>query len=350
MNNNRHSKRKKAFTLVELLVVIAIIGVLVALLLPAVQAAREAARRMSCQNNLKQLGLAVINFSDSRGHLPTSIGQWYEEVTLVEDPPGSGNFRSEDLGGGWSQSSQNPANGGTGFNGKGWIVDILPYIEQQAMYDRIEEKLVRDFAAKAKGGWSLGHNDLREITETQMSSLTCPSDPSAVPTEGLWWWTSRTAATTSYKGVIGDNIIWPQSTLHQEGSLPDCHNTVLNCNGLFYRNSYYEKIKLKNVTDGLSNTFMIGEAVVEQDFHSAAFFSDGDFASCNAPLNFFLVGLDVAGLKDQWYNTRGFKSFHPGGAQFVFADGSVHFVNDSIDHDVYRGLSTRNLEEIVSLD
>src|SRR5258705_994589 len=112
-----NKRNRAAFTLVELLVVIAIIGILVALLLPAVQAAREAARRMSCSNNIKNIGLACISYHDAKKHLPTSVGQWAEEVDRNHVWIGP------------SGGSLSVANGGPGWSGKGWIVEILPYIE-----------------------------------------------------------------------------------------------------------------------------------------------------------------------------------------------------------------------------
>jgi prepilin-type processing-associated H-X9-DG protein len=88
---------------------------------------------------------------------------------------------------------------------------------------------------------------------------------------------------------------------------------------------------------------------VGQDFHSAALFADGDWASCNVPLNFFLVGVSEQEIIDQWYQMRGFRSVHPGGAQLAMADGSTQFIQEGIDHKIYRALSTRNGDETVSL-
>jgi prepilin-type processing-associated H-X9-DG protein len=91
---------------------------------------------------------------------------------------------------------------------------------------------------------------------------------------------------------------------------------------------------------------MVGETVVSQDNHSAAFFADGDWAGCNIPLNYFLPEQESDSM---WYALRGFRSLHPGGAQFVFADGSVQFVQDSVDHKVYRAAATRNVGETLYL-
>jgi prepilin-type N-terminal cleavage/methylation domain-containing protein/prepilin-type processing-associated H-X9-DG protein len=360
MTIRRHHTAQRAFTLVELLVVIAIIGTLVGLLLPAVQAAREAARRMSCSNNLKNLGLACLNYVDTKKHLPYSVTMW-----------------------GWQETS-NPADGilgknkgGPGYSGRGWIVEILPQIEQQALYDRIIAAIDasdgRNFEAKTKGGWGMGHVDLRDIVTRQLSILTCPSDPSAMPNNLLYHWfhiSNLNVAVTSYKGVMGDNILWTGETRESGersegsdndlytakdgfGSLPDCHAWADKqpCNGLFWRMAYLDPIQLKQITDGQSNTLMIGESVASQDYHSAAFFADGDWAVCSLPINHFLIeGQEPDEMVEKWYFQRGFKSLHPGGAQFVFADGSVHFVQEAINHQTYRAFATRNGEEVASLE
>jgi hypothetical protein len=167
----------------------------------------------------------------------------------------------------------------------------------------------------------------------------------------MWYWDGILVATTSYKGVIGDPAIQSRgcetdsppgdSPFPDFGSHLDCHNTA-DCNGLIWRNTYYRPVAFRKVSDGVSKTLMIGEGVVSQDFHSMAYFSDGDWASCGIPLNFFVVPPpQVSNRQEWWQHGRGFKSLHPGGAQFAVADGSVHFVNESIDHNIYRWLSTR---------
>jgi prepilin-type N-terminal cleavage/methylation domain-containing protein len=328
-----------AFTLVELLVVIAIIGILVALLLPAVQAAREAARRMGCSNNLHNISLAVLNFSDAKKRIPQSHSMWPEET---------------DAAGTWigpPNGSLSAKNGGPGYSGRGWMVDILPQMEEQALNDAIQRGLK---TALGKENWDLlsgkgmAVTEIRPYLESQLPWLACPSDTSAMASDKQFHWRPKIIGTSSYKGVLGDNVIWPQFTTHTDGTLPDCHNRAIGCNGLFWRNAYFKPLKLKDIIDGQSKTLMVGEGVVEQDPHSAALFADGDWASCNVLLNFFLVPFDEISVADNWYQVRGFRSLHPGTVQFALADGSVQALQEGIDHKVYRGLGTRNGEEIVS--
>jgi prepilin-type N-terminal cleavage/methylation domain-containing protein/prepilin-type processing-associated H-X9-DG protein len=343
--------RQRAFTLVELLVVIAIIGILVALLLPAIQAAREAARRMSCSNNLHNIGLACLNIHDTKKHFPYSISQW------AEDRDRTGKWLSADKG------KMHPINGGPGYNGKGWIVDILPPMEETASADAIAAALkastpVSDGMFLLTGpaaGNGMGHPSIRNVVSQQLPWLSCPSDPSARPSDRQWYWRVFTA-TTSYKGVIGDTVINSSGYSGNDtpfpdlGSKPDCHNTA-DCNGVLWRANYVYPVSIRKIEDGTSKTFMVGECVVEQDYHSAAFFADGDWATCGNPLNYFIIPAEEASIKSapNWQAARGFKSLHPGGAQFVMCDGSVQYISESIDHNIYRGLSTRDGSETVTI-
>ena len=327
MKRRHPDHRTSAFTLVELLVVIAIIGMLVALLLPAVQAAREAARRIQCTSNLRQIGLAIQNFHDTHDHLPCSINPFDQTPTRYAS-----------------------------YTGKGWIVDILPQLEQPALHVALEPGYANpgdasnDFSENSNNG-GMRRAEIREAIATRLPVLECPSDEAAtaVSTQ-MWYFEGIETAVTSYKGVLGDHIVWPGSTVHQDGSLPDCHHNPRGCNGIFWRFAFLEPINLREVTDGLSNTLFVGEDVASQDYHAAAYFADGDWASCNVPLNFFLVGLTEEDVRNQWYNTRGFKSLHPGGANFALGDGAVVFLGDGVDHNVYRALSTRAGGEVVSVE
>ena len=345
---------RRGFTLVELLVVIAIIGVLVALLLPAVQAAREAARRSQCTNNFKNIGLACLNHHDAKKFFPQSI------------PHKKGwDNRTAECGGGGSAVTEAVADPKQGYNGKGWIVDILPYIEQQASHAQIVANYTctTDFAARATAGVGMGVIAIRPIVATQLPILSCPSDDSAVPSDGQqWYWNFQPGvitATTSYKGCIGDSLLSVEATAcstnvdppasNISGS-PDTHNTMSN-NGIFQRASIWRPLNMKRITDGGSNTFLAGENVVFTDYHSAAFFSDGDWATCSIPLNYLPIHLSPEDFKDTTISksVRGFKSMHAGGAQFVMADGSVQFIQEGIDMISYRALATRDGGEIAHL-
>ena len=241
MNVKRSSRvhpGASGFTLVELLVVIAIIGILVALLLPAVQAARESARRTTCSNNLKQLGLAVHEYHDAFRRVPSSF-DWL------------GNQR------------------------RGWIVGILPFIEQDAL-----------FATLSEIHFQLPDPKAAPVRTAVIDTLICPTDgrtgksgtPNRITTKQFQW-VGTEMATTNYKGVIGDPNMgngWPGM-----GS-QDFHNTSPN-NGMFWRYSFRHPVAFNQVIDGQSNTLMIGEDIPFLNLHSACASSNGDYSSYHAP-------------------------------------------------------------------
>jgi prepilin-type processing-associated H-X9-DG protein len=328
----------------------------VALLLPAIQAAREAARRAQCSNNLKNIGLACLNFHDSANHFPTSHNYrgGHEErkrknCMAPASKIGAGNMLDVGVG-------------GPGYTGKGWMVDILPAMEEQALHDAITGALsdplykgnfVITGPAAGKG---MGAPPIRPLLAQQLPWNSCPSDASAIPSTRQWYWsfTDRvTVGTGSYKGVVGDPVMQATgcengpnrpgtSQIADYGSMPDCHNTA-ECNGILWRVNYVYPVKVRSVTDGTSKTALVGESVVEQDYHSAALFSDGDWATCGNPINYFIDPPDENIIKvTRWQEARGFKSKHPGGVQFVFADGSVRFITESVDHNEFRSMCTRN--------
>jgi prepilin-type N-terminal cleavage/methylation domain-containing protein/prepilin-type processing-associated H-X9-DG protein len=301
-------RRRPAFTVVELLVVIGIVAVLLAIALPAVQAARESARRTRCRNNLKQLGMAVQAYHDVCHTLPVSVGPWAQGPRPAPQR-----------------------------NGKGWIVSILPQLEQQALYDQFVPFFDGDFFT----GYGLKSVGCRPLLQHQLPVLQCPADASVRGTSPdqfeLW---GIDAALTSYKGVLGDSRL--AGSVHA-GSLPDCH-MVGGCTGLFFRVTYQDPQSLAMVTDGTANTLMIGEDVASENHHSAAFYANGDWAACHAPLNYF----PQPPAPDDWPNVMSFRSRHPGGVHFCLADGSVRFLRDSIAHNLYRALSTKNGREAVT--
>lgn len=337
-----NKRRGDGFTLVELLVVIAIIGILVSLLLPAVNAARAAARRTQCQNNLRNLGLGILNFESATREFPSSVGQWEEEFkrTVGSCSPPRGQWVGPNGG---SRAGK--------YSGKGWIVDVLPYMEEQALHDAMNA----GFDTMFRDPYRLGmrRQDVPQLVEAlkqQPSWLACPSDPSSIGTSTeQFHWEGKEIAVTAYKGVLGDavvgcgtvpNISW------RDGSEGDCHRS-LGCRGFFWRNSYFSPVKLRQVKDGMSKTMLVGEGVVKQDFHSAAYFADGDWASANVPLNYFVFPDDPNSVKNLWYDVRSFRSLHAGGAHFVYGDNSVRFLNEGIDHSAYRAMSTRTGRETV---
>ncbi|MCA9246153.1 MAG: DUF1559 domain-containing protein [Planctomycetales bacterium] len=294
------------------MVVIAIIGVLVALLLPAVQSAREAARRMQCQNQLKQQGLAVHNYATAFGVAPYSID-----------------------GSGGSRQGPNPSDD---ENGHGWIVATLPYLEQQPLFDQF------NFNGSMESGQGLKDPAKLDLLKIQLNVLMCPSDPSVRElSTDQWQWKGVPVATTSYKGVMGDSIMGNTSAF---GGTPYCNDGAYECNGIMWRNSYQWPTRFSSMRDGTSNTLLIGEDVPAHNWHSMWTYSNGDTSSTYAPLNFMPDPPDPA----MWWEMRGFRSLHSGGASFCFADGSVKFLSEAIAQDVYRGLSTRNGGEIISAD
>jgi prepilin-type N-terminal cleavage/methylation domain-containing protein len=343
------ANRRIGFTLVELLVVIAIIGVLVALLLPAIQAAREAARRISCSNNLKNLGLAVLTYHDARKQFPVNHGgPWVNEspTTLPQ-------------------------------SGVGWILETLPQLEQQPLYERFKlggayEGQFRADLAPNRSTVNLGLFSTKngvscpELAQTVLPILACPSDPSERIREDQFQWTKSPSAVTSYKGVLGDTFLgetfggiysndlssYPSGVYHEESltgfqlSDKDCHADT-RCQGIFFRHTYQRPINLKEVTDGTSNTFLIGEDLADYNLHSTAFYSNGSWASCNIPPN-NLIHLDPAQINLlAWWDQQGFKSRHPGGLQFSLVDGSVRFILEDMSNELYRTSCTRNGGEVV---
>jgi prepilin-type N-terminal cleavage/methylation domain-containing protein/prepilin-type processing-associated H-X9-DG protein len=321
------------FTLVELLVVITIIGILIALLLPAVQAAREAARRMQCQNNLKQIGLALHNYHDSYATLP--------------------------FGGAYGNFTVQPRTGT-------WASFILPFMEQQNVYDLI------DF------NYPMGDARNAVAVAIPIATYACPSDPqSSQPILGNRRWSPGTtepgytgtwnptrAMGLWYPACTGptapDYCLWGDTT-------PGPNNpTCQGCNwgtetggfcvaaglkgercfvGMFGRDVY--GISFNKVTDGLSNTLMVGETLPGHNKYQCVFCLNHTFSSTHIPLN-LMYTQDTNYNFSQIYSV-GFKSLHPGGVNFAMGDGSVHFINETIDYVLINKLGTRAGGEIVSV-
>jgi len=370
--NRRVATRAGGFTLVELLVVIAIIGILVALLLPAIQAAREAARRSQCSNNLKNLSLAALNYHDQKKAFP--VDEDYSNF-----PP-----QRIDLNSGAATNYSDPYRDITSaerLDGGGWILRILPQLEEQALYDRFKAPA----NAGLNGGWVLGQTvaqfagmnfdspDFRQALASQPDVLRCPSNLEwSGPRQDQFPYSAPnhvasqpcTVATTCYKGNSGDGGFEPSPAqqptafwvhVGNNNAIINCYRGV-DCYGIFWRYTYARKgVKMKDISDGTSKTILIGESSPE-DGNSPAWSSDGDWAIAGVALNWDWKtagecldgsGAPNAGLRSCWPLMKGFRSYHPGGVQFAYADGSVAFLSDSIEHATYRALSTRAWGEVV---
>jgi len=312
---------RRAFTLVELLVVIAIIGVLVALLLPAVQAAREAARRSQCLNNLKNLSLGALNHESAKKIFPLSYD-------------------------GFGGSS--PAATPDKENGSSWIVSTFPYLEQQTLYDRF--KAAQGFVGRfnagsgaASGGQQgIARNtpEMRELMRTPLALLQCASDESSgQPSETQFQWTSVPVTVTNYKGNAGNAWCygrWFGNRAENPSTAP--------LSGILYRANYVTPVSMKQITDGTSNTFLIGEDLPAYNDHSAAYYANGSWMATDAGINF----LPEPPTPQKYEDVYGFRSRHAGGAQFAMADGSVRFVEESIAYALYQALSTKGGDEVVN--
>lgn len=325
-------RTRRGFTLIELLVSIAIIAILISLLLPAVQAAREAARRVTCRNNLKQMALAIHNYHDTFGSFPSGYLASREIIPIPIPPPNRqppGNTNIFD-------GAPPPRPPGTPVPtedpGWSWLALTLPYTEQSALYRQI------DF------GTSVKDNVNTELRKHSLPYANCPGDTGA----GVFTVYDQVniemadAMSSSYAACFGafGNI-----------------NTVPGVsNGVFTRNS---EVQLQDITDGSSNTIAIGER--------PAMFAKGPWAGVmhlgtirttpGAPVHTSVVELSpvmvLARMRDRelnsaWSEPYDFFSPHAGVVFFAFADGSVRGLNAGMDQKTVIAMSTRDGGEVIS--
>lgn len=312
-----------AFTLVELLVVIAIIAMLVTLLLPAVQAAREAARRVQCQNNLRQLGLAVLNFESAQSEFP------------------EGSHHT-------APSAANHKNHRTN-----WAIRILPFSEEQALYDSYNQEEHNS------------HESNLPVLRSPRSVFKCPSDTSVqemvVPTQ-MKFTKPGGIATSSYKGVSGTRWGSQNGFFDYPNFAKDFKDNRRFRGPLIMQGMApltFEPVEIQDIVDGMSKTLLIGEYATKFSEQVAAtgtafWASTHSFHNLGAPqreLHTRIPDYDKCMLltgNKHWQCDRAYASLHAGSAMnFVFCDGSVHSVQPEIDGATFTQLATIAGEEIV---
>jgi prepilin-type N-terminal cleavage/methylation domain-containing protein/prepilin-type processing-associated H-X9-DG protein len=319
-----------AFTLVELLVVIAIIGVLVALLLPAVQAAREAARRTQCENNLKQLGLALQNYHGIHGRFPAnspwSVGSKNYDGKIIKNTDRKGSM----------------------------LCKLMPHLEQASLFQQI------NFDGDVIGQFE---EELIPLRSAPLAFLRCPSDDfpplSEEPAD------KPPHAVTNYGPTVGAQATFsfsnscPEPKGNTFGNGDDLHaftHLLHATSGIFSRQEFAASIQ--QIPDGTSNTIAMGEVLPHCNFELIRFgWWDSQiwYVGTATPINHDSCtpttppwpAKQTCFTFFNWNTSAGFKSRHPGGANFVFADASTHFISENIDYHNYQRLGDRDDGETI---
>jgi prepilin-type N-terminal cleavage/methylation domain-containing protein len=309
---------QRAFTLVELLVVITIIGVLIALLLPAVQAVREAARRAQCSNNVKQISLALHNYHQTQNLFPPGC------IVRMGTPPA------------WQPLQEARATSGQNLHGTSWLLQVLPYLELQGLYDHW------DFSKNVTGNAALAQTDI--------PIFYCPTRRNGIRSEDqehlvVWSWER---GGNDYGGCIGAGNGWKNDTHRyfagvDRGYESEHWQFPLRA-GIFLPNT---SASFADVRDGTTCTIMIGElqrlvsppsGICSMDGWAeggvATLFTTNDAEHSEGNPGKYQTG----GMNNLFFESAG--SDHSGGAHFGMADGSVHFIAQTIDRMVYRYLGS----------
>ena len=353
---------RRGFTLIELLVVIAIIGVLIALLLPAVQAAREAARRAQCVNNMKQIGLALHNYHDTQGVFPLGGVQ-------------------KDFG--WNGQS----------NCLNWRALTLPYFEQGTLYNAINFSVtITNNSVDGAAGFTAwmtnpgiflcpsdGEHDggfLPWIGNDPVRGISATGAPPINPATGQ---PATVVGVSNYTGSYGDNYVvgplsppgapWetPVGSTPPPGQPRIGHNGFLGTKdsggrlrGIFdYRDG--QTVTIASIRDGTTNTYLFGERLPIQGGAGSLWALNGSSAGTTVPINWQTTLTNAPGCSPgvfgstNWncrfsYAAGGFKSSHPGGANFCMADGSVRFIKATINLATHCALGSRAGGEVISAD
>lgn len=303
--------RKRGFTLIELLVVIAIIAVLIALLLPAVQQAREAARRSQCKNNLKQLGLALHNYHDTYNTFP------YAQSDCCD-------------------------------NGHTWNEFILPYIDQAPLYNKINFLVPNVNAA-----------NLPLFQNQPFGFQSCPSNPHVgnLSDQTGGGFNFAFGNSSGRMRVQGQYYAPSAGPLNMSGVTTDCPSagSGVYCNlgngnwndpafpGMFIRGP--SKVSIRDVTDGTTNVFLLGERNAENNDLGSAWTLNFQIASTNLKPNTTLVNRRTTASYSVGY---GFSSYHTGGMHMLMVDGSTHFVSENIDYQTWNRLGGKSDGAVVS--
>ncbi len=311
---SKYGCRKLGFTLVELLVVIAIIGILIALLLPAVQAAREAARRSQCTNQLKQIALAIHNYHDTYKELPPAAA------------------------GGWGQT---------------YHAYILPFIEQQAVYD-----ICPPWSDSGSARSDYPNDRFTILSKTVIPTFKCPSDPQPAVWSSLNDISQRGAG--NYSACVGGNLF------ETDNADPAFAIDVRNANGMILPYSFTSGtrrrpcVRLAEVIDGTSNTLMVAEAPCSVDDSVCAYcdhlylYSNGidsgngtDYSeilgSTYYPINLMFSTDPTVSAETQ--KELSFGSYHPGGCNGALGDASVRFFSETMNIATWRAIGSRNGKE-----